>query len=198
MSSSRRARSRRNRRVLGNIIVVLLGIIALVLLVGLFLPRTYRVARHIEIRADREVIFEDLARVRNWPEWTVWNAGKDPTIQFSFGDIEYGAGAAYRWHGQEVGEGQLTLTSADPATGVEYEVEFRGGRWRSSGSLTFSETDGMTRVDWVDQGELGKNPVNRYFALFMESMMGPDFERGLTNLKSRAEAREGDGSNNPG
>ena len=34
-------------------------------------------------------------------------------------------------------------------------------------------------VHWIVEGDLGYNPVNRYFGLLMNKMMGPDFERGL-------------------
>jgi len=34
---------------------------------------------------------------------------------------------------------------------------------------------------------MGGSPVNRYFGLLMDRMVGPDFEGGLTNLKALAE-----------
>ena len=36
--------------------------------------------------------------------------------------------------------------------------------------------------------DLGGNPVNRYFGLIMDKMIGPDFEEGLAKLKEIAEA----------
>ena len=44
-----------------------------------------------------------------------------------------------------------------------------------------------TRVTWTNEGDMGTNPVNRYFGLMMDSMVGPDFEAGLKNLKALAE-----------
>ena len=38
------------------------------------------------------------------------------------------------------------------------------------------------------QGDLGSNPINRYFGLIMDRMMGPDFEEGLNTLKGKVEA----------
>jgi hypothetical protein len=35
---------------------------------------------------------------------------------------------------------------------------------------------------------MGGNPVNRWFGLFMDRLVGPDFEAGLGNLKRVAEA----------
>jgi hypothetical protein len=40
----------------------------------------------------------------------------------------------------------------------------------------------------MDYGDVGSNPVNRYFALFMDNMIGSDFEIGLENLKLLSES----------
>jgi hypothetical protein len=42
-------------------------------------------------------------------------------------------------------------------------------------------------VTWINEGDLGKNPVYRYFGLGMGSMLGGQMEQGLANLKSRSE-----------
>jgi hypothetical protein len=34
---------------------------------------------------------------------------------------------------------------------------------------------------------MGGNPVNRYFGVMMDRLVGPDFEAGLANLKALAE-----------
>jgi effector-binding domain-containing protein len=44
-------------------------------------------------------------------------------------------------------------------------------------------------VSWIDEGDLGYNPIARYMGLFMGKMMGPDFEKGLAKLKTIAEVR---------
>ena len=36
-------------------------------------------------------------------------------------------------------------------------------------------------------GDMGSNPLFRWFALFGDRMTGPDFEAGLANLKALAE-----------
>ena len=45
------------------------------------------------------------------------------------------------------------------------------------------------KVTWFNQGDLGWNPVSRYFGLLMDKMMGPDFEEGLENLRRKAESK---------
>jgi hypothetical protein len=35
---------------------------------------------------------------------------------------------------------------------------------------------------------MGSNPLNRWFGLMMDRLVGPDFEAGLANLKRLAES----------
>lgn len=187
MSSSRRARSRRWKQILANVGITLLALVALVLLVGLFLPRTYLVERSIDIQAAPEAIYPDLASLRRWPEWTVWNRDLDPGLELNYGTPDTGVGAEYSWQGPKLGDGQLKLVRADPATGIAYELSFQKGSMRSEGVIALEKVAGVVRVTWNNRGDLGKNPINRYFGLMMDKMVGPDFEKGLQNLKARAE-----------
>lgn len=187
MSSSQRSRSRRFKRWLANAFVALLAVVALLLLVGLFLPRSYSVVRVLEIQARPAAIFADLNDLRRWPEWTVWNQEMDPTVQFTFESPETGVGAVYRWKGQKLGQGELKLTEASLTNGIAYDLSFEEGRYRSTGSIRLEEMGGAVRVSWQNGGDLGKSPINRYAGLFMDSMLGPDLEQGLARLKVRAE-----------
>ncbi len=191
MSSSRRARSRRIKRILANLFVAVLAFLTLVLLVGLFLPHQYHVERTIDIRARPEVIYADLANLRRWPEWTVWNERMDPSVQFTYESPDTGAGAAYRWTGNKLGRGQLKLTNANPTNGVDFQLEFDDGSMTSTGTIRFTPEGEAVRVVWVNEGDLGKSPINRYFGLWMDSMLGDQFDKGLANLKARAEGEKG-------
>lgn len=188
MSSSRRSRSRRWKRLLGNVIVVGLGVMALLLLVGLFLPRTFVLQRSVEIRGQPEAVYAKLSALRQWPEWTVWNTERDPGLRFEYGTPDSGVGAMYRWNGPKVGRGQLKLTRAEPEHGVWYDLDLEGGQMTATGSLTFERTPQGVKVVWLNEGNLGRNPVSRYVGLFMDHLAGPDFEGGLARLRTQVEA----------
>jgi hypothetical protein len=57
------------------------------------------------------------------------------------------------------------------------------------GAITLEPAGESIRVTWSNEGDLGANPINRYFGLMMDRMMGPDFEEGLNNLKRTIEAK---------
>lgn len=49
-----------------------------------------------------------------------------------------------------------------------------------------ASADGAT-VSWTTGGDVGLNPVGRYFALLMDRWMGRDFEHSLVKLKKTLE-----------
>jgi hypothetical protein len=57
--------------------------------------------------------------------------------------------------------------------------------------FAFQPQDGKTLVTWTMTGK--NNFIAKAFSLFMdcEKMVGPDFEKGLANLKAVAEANLG-------
>ena len=187
MSSSRRSRSRRWKKVLGNLVIVVLGILALLLLVGLFLPRIYRVQRVTTIRATPDAVYTQLAGLRHWPEWTVWNQELDPGARIEFESPETGTGAAYHWSGAKLGRGRLRLTKAEPNKGVWYDLDFDGGKLTAIGALTLEPAGDAVKVVWWNEGDVGRNPVSRYVGLFMDRLLGPDMEQGLARLRAKLE-----------
>ncbi len=168
--------------------MVLLAMVTVLLLVGLFLPRSYRVERRVEIQAPPARVYESLVSLRRWPEWTVWNVERDPTVQFTFDSPDSGVGAVYRWEGKILGRGHLKLTRAEAGKGVGYELEVNQGEMRAQGTLGLEPLAEGVRVIWSTEGDLGKNPVNRYVGLFMDRILGVELEGSLANLKRQAEA----------
>ena len=58
---------------------------------------------------------------------------------------------------------------------------------KSNGSMEVVPGANSTRLIWADAGDLGMNPMNRWFGLFLDKFIGTDFERGLANLKKLLE-----------
>ena len=171
------------------IYLALLGAVIVTLLaVSLILPAQYRVERRVVISAKAKEIFPLVNTLKKWPIWTAWTKEKDPSMTIGFEGPEEGVGAIYRWTGDKMGVGMLTITRSDPARGIWYDLDFENGKYLSKGGITFEGTGDRTEVIWHNGGELGRSPINRYFGLFMDRLTGPDFEEGLGNLKRIVEA----------
>jgi hypothetical protein len=113
----------------------------------------------------------------------------DPTMERAYQGSEKGAGAKMTWKGNQVGKGSVLITKGEPAKGITYDLEFEDGKYRSGGELRFEPVGSDTRVVWTNDGDAGWNPMTRVFNLFMDRLIGPDFQKGLDKLKTLAEAR---------
>jgi len=168
-------------------VVGLVLIVAALAGIGLCLPSAYRVERSVVIGAPPPAIFPALNTLKEWPTWTAWTVERYPDMKVKFSGPAAGVGARYTWDGKSTGYGELQLTKSDPARGVSFDLEFGHGKYISAGTIALLPEDSGTRVTWTNEGELGLNPINRYFGLLMDRMMGPDFQKGLENLKRKVE-----------
>jgi hypothetical protein len=166
--------------------IILAVLIVLFVLVGLTLPKDYNVERSVVIQAEPAVIHTLVGDLNAWEQWTPW-VEADPTIKTTFGDKTTGVGASQTWTGDS-GSGRLTFTQCSPDTGVLYDMSFEEGKYVSIGALDYKVVGGGTEVTWRMAGEMGGNPISRYFAAMMDAMVGPMFEKGLDKLKSASEA----------
>ena len=173
------------------LVKLLLGLVALVVLllvIGFFLPGSYRVERSATINAKPEKIFPLINSLKRWPDWSAWNTTRYPDMTYNYTGPETGVGAESAWTGKSSGTGKMKLTKSDPAKGIEYDLDFENGQYLSTGALSFEPAGESTKVVWTTQGDLS-GPVGHWMGLCMDRFMGPDFETGLANLKAKAEAK---------
>lgn len=170
------------------VLLIVLLIPIILVIVSVFLPSHYRVVRSIQISARPEAIFTNINTLKTWPEWTAWTVERFPDMKTSFAGPDSGAGATYTWEGKTSGRGELKLTRSNPDR-IEFDLDFEQGKYVSKGSIAIEPSGGSVKVIWTNEGDLGWNPVSRYFGLFMDKLMGPDFEKGLQNLKERVEPK---------
>jgi uncharacterized protein YndB with AHSA1/START domain len=169
-------------RIAGGLVVV----VVLVALAGFFLPGTYRVERSAVISAPPERIYALVAAPKRWQEWSMWNR-RDPAMAMTFFGPAEGAGAGWSWDSKTEGKGKMTFLTADPEKGFTYELYFPDFNSTSTGDIRFVRQGDATHVTWTNAGSVGRNPLMHYMALFMDRMVGPDFDAGLANLKTLAE-----------
>jgi hypothetical protein len=176
-------------KLLKKIVLVVLLIPIVLVVVSLFLPAQYRVERTTSINAKPDAVFARINTLKQWPEWTAWTVAKYPDMKISFAGPESGVGATYTWDGESTGQGTLKITRSEPAKEIAYDLEFDHGKFVSKGTIALEQAGETLKVTWVNEGDLGWNPVSRVFGLFMDKMIGPDFEEGLRNLQKLAEAK---------
>ena len=91
------------------------------------------------------------------------------------------------WKSDTEGNGEMEITQLEHNRRVLYRLYFPDYDMGSTGAFEIRPTSNGSVVTWRDEGSVDNNPINRYFALMMDGMIGPDFEMGLENLKTLAE-----------
>ena len=168
-------------------IVVLLLAVAVVLLAGgLLISPKFSVSRTTQVQAPPERVYGLVASPRAWKQWSVWNQ-RDPQMQMTYIGPETGEGAVWEWKSASQGDGRMRFTAAEPLHRLAFELYLPDVGTTSTGSFDFAAKDGGTQVRWTMDGDMGGNPLYRWFALFADSTVGTDFASGLANLKALAE-----------
>jgi len=168
-------------------IVGLIALAVLLLAIGLALPSHFRVERTVDINAPAEKVYALLADPREWKRWTVWNQ-RDPAMKVEYSGPASGVGARWAWQSKTEGNGAMEFTEAVANQRIGYQLSFPDFGMQSAGVVAIAPGGTGVRVSWTNEGEVGANPINRWFGRFMDRMVGKDFDAGLANLKRLAES----------
>jgi uncharacterized membrane protein len=173
---------------------ITIGLVLVVTAIGFFLPSRVWVERATVIDQPVEKIFPWAADLKSWPQWTVWNAVEDPTLQYSYPAATTGLAGAMHWTAQKMGNGSLIFSAFEPNKTLRYELRMPAHGTVVHGNIEFeSAGGGATRVDWFDEVELGRNPYKKLLGPVLRRMLGRAFERNLAGLKTAATTGRGAG-----
>jgi len=154
------------------LILIVVGSIYLATLDG-----SYDVKRTRLIKAQPEVVFNDLNDFKNWKEWGPWYE-MDSTIVETYSDKTVGEGASYSWSSKE-GDGMIKTVHVDKPKRIDQEITFKTpfGDMKSEIYWILERVKEGTNLTWGMKGEMGF--LSRWMAKGMEEQMGPMEERGL-------------------
>ncbi len=172
------------------IFIGLLGLIVLLLVIAFLLPSKYHVERNTFIMANKLTIYDLTSHFQKWDLWAPWTQKIDSTAKFELVGPDGEVGTKRIWDGKILRDGEMVLTQLIPGELVAYNLSFHKGDYKSKGKLTIEALGDSCKVSWIDDGDLGYNPISRYMGLFMGKMMNPDFDKGLSKLKTVAEQRK--------
>lgn len=171
------------------VLLVLAALIALFLVVVSMQPAEFTITRSTTINAPDSVIFGLVNDFHRWDAWSPW-AKLDPDMKVTYGGPAAGAGATYAWTGNsKVGEGRMTILESTPSSKVRINLEFlKPFAATNLTEFTMAPGTGGTAVTWAMSGR--NNFMSKAFGLVMnmDKTVGADFEKGLAQMKSAAEA----------
>lgn len=173
---------------LQGLFLVLLGLVALFFVTAVFLPQAAHVERSMTTTASPATVYGLVDGFKRFNEWSPW-ARLDPATKYTYSGPETGVGARMEWTSAnpDVGSGSQEVIDTEPGQSVTSKLDFGMDNPTTSTISLVPEGTG-TRVTWTLDTDFSGSLVGRYFGLVLDRMVGPDYEKGLAQLKAVAES----------
>lgn len=167
------------------ILYIILGIIAALLLAGLFIPKGMKATREIIINKPNAEVFNYIKQLKNQDNYSKWGS-MDPDMKKEYRGTDATVGFVSAWEGnKKVGAGEQEITGIEEGRKLSTELRFIKPFKSVAKSTMTTEalSDNSTKVSWGFEGQMNY-PMN-IMKLFMnmEKSIGNDFSTGLGNLK---------------
>ncbi len=170
-------------------IFFIVSLIVVVVVFSWLVPVKQALDKSISIQAPAAVVYEQVARLENFNQWSSWNQ-HDSTVKLEYTGTDGSVGASSHWTGDPKisGEGRITIDSLEPGKMVSQRIHFiKPKEGHANSSFTLNEVNGQTTVSWHFESETPR-PWNIFnFFSDIEKNLGPEFEKGLAALKERIE-----------
>lgn len=161
------------------------ALLALLLVIGLLLPRQSRFVLEADIDAPPATVFallNDMRRTRLWSHV----AEIDPNAEYHYSGPARGAGSTVAWDGPVAGSGTQTIVESRPHEHIETLIN-AGEKGEARTWFALEPADGGTGLSWGFAHDHGYNLVGRYVGLLATGIIRRDYERSLANLEELAE-----------
>jgi hypothetical protein len=166
------------------ILLVIAGIIALLLIIGLLMKREHYVKREIIINAPLQKVFDYLKLIKNQEKFNKYVAA-DPNRNNEFIGTDGTVGFIHSWSGNKnAGIGEKEIKNIVEGKRIETEIRFiKPMTTRASIIMeTESLSDNQTKVTWSNAGTL-PYPLNIMIPMF-EKTFAKDMDSSLSTLKT--------------
>jgi hypothetical protein len=167
---------------------IVLALVGLCLVAGLFLPNSAHVERSIATSASPATVYGIVNGFKRFNEWSPWFE-LDPQAKYTYAGPESGVGAKMAWASDKsnVGTGSQEIVSVEPGHVVKTRLEF-GSEGQSMSTLTITPEGSGSQVVWAFDASFEGNYFGRYMGLMFDKFLGKDYAKGLSKLKTVAEA----------
>ena len=154
------------------------GAVAVATAATFALPRNVSIERSATMDASPEAV---IALASSNTGYQTFNPYKDldPNLSVEMFGPDAGVGSGFRFESKD-GAGQQTVAAVSADT-VNFDLDL-GPLGQPTQAISAITVNGATEVTWTMEMDLGMNPVFRVMGLFIDGMIGPNFELGLANI----------------
>ena len=164
-------------------------VIVSILVISFLLPGKSHVERSRLIKADVPVVFNLVNDLHLWNKWSPWyHLDTTAVMEYYGGGIGKGSGYSWSSNNKNVGKGKLMVTDVKDNEFIASDLTFEG-MGTSKVKYTFTKEGDGTKITWAMDQDAAETPITmrpmcKYMYLFMDKMIGPDFEKGLQSMDS--------------
>lgn len=174
-------------------LVFLLFVILSTLILSFLLPTRQRLEKTISINAPAAMVFEQVAKLEQFNQWSVWGQG-DSAAVYQYEGTDGTLGAKTNWRGNPflAGEGSMEITAIEPNRSVTQSIRLTNPKEMDARSVfTITEQNGISSLSWEFSIATPRpwNIFNLFYNLDQEK--GSEFEKSLLALKERVEKKSG-------
>ena len=174
-------------KILKYILFGVLGLVALLLIIPVFLKKEYAVVREITINKPKTEVFAYLKLLKNQDNFSVW-ATKDPNMEKTFKGTDGTVGFVSAWNSKldDVGVGEQEIIKITEGEKIDYELRFIKPFEAKDHAYMTTEavSENQTKVKWGFDGKMAY-PMNlMLLCMDMDAMLGKDLQTGLNTLKT--------------
>lgn len=174
-------------RLLRNVLIGIVTLVAVLAIIGMFLPRYVSVERDVIVDATPEAVFPHINSLQAFSEWSPWG-DLDPDMVVEFSGPEEGVGNVMVWTSDnpDVGNGRQEIVEVVENESVRTTLDF-GDMGTAEAWWRITPDGEGTRVVWGLTADMGGGPMGRWFGLMMDGWVGADYELGLARLQATVE-----------
>jgi uncharacterized protein YndB with AHSA1/START domain len=175
--------------ILVTVLLVIVGMIALLLIIGLFSKKGYVIERSVLINKPKQEVFNYVKLMKNQDHYSKW-VMKDPGMKKDFRGTDGTEGFVYAWNStdKQAGEGEMEIKNIRGQDRIDMEIRFvRPMKAVSEATFVLEPAGSQTNTKWSFKSEM-KYPLNVMMLLVnFEKLLGKDMEESLKMLKTNLE-----------
>ncbi len=162
------------------IIIILVVILGIILIPPLFMPSEMFVEKTRVMKAQPEVIWDQVICLEKWEQWDIWH--QDSNIVGTYEGPECGVGAKNVWTYTNMDNGgSQTIVAAEPFSYIKTELDFQG-MGTADAEFFLEKVDEGTKVTWNIRSP-SPYPIMRWMnTVLIRPGVSKAYEEGLINL----------------
>lgn len=175
-------------KIIGTVTAVILVVVIALYFIA---PDKQHIERSIVINADPPEVYAELISFENFNAWSPWFE-KDPNTQYVFEGPKAGVGTKLSWKSShpDVGDGAMWIVASEENKMVNNRMKFGDYPGEPFAFFYLESVAEGTKVTWTYDEEVSGVFRIAGLVMDMDNMLGPDYEKGLSKLKTHIETQE--------